>query len=294
MKISVVIGTYNQKDTLKTVLESFSKQTLPASEYEVVVADSSSTDGTDQMISSLSLPYKLNYLRLENKGKSHARNQATANAQAEIILLTDADMVADPDLLAQHLALQEKYGDVSVEGVTLNLKKQLSVRELAPDSPDVEPYIKQKLLAEQRLKWSYFLSGNLSLRKRTFLEAGAFDENFSGYGWEDIELGYLLHKMKIKLIYAPRAINYHFHFVTGQDMLKRKYNMGRSAAYFYKKHPNFEIRMFLGMNPLAMGIFHLLRTFPGLLKRIKNQYLLEEYQYRLGLTEGLRTSSGRS
>jgi len=291
MKISVVIGTYNQKGTLKTVLESFSKQTLAASEFEIVVADSSSNDGTDSMVKSLNLPYQLNYLRLENKGKAYARNQAVENAKAEIILLTDADMVADPNLLAQHVALHEKHGDVAIEGVTLNLKKELSADELAPDSPDVEPYIKQKLKPEQELKWSYFLSGNLSLRKQTFIEAGAFDEKFSVYGWEDIELGYRLKKMKIKLIYAPKAINYHFHFVTGQDMLKRKYNMGQSAAYFYKKHPNFEIKMFLGMNPRAMGIFYLLRTFPSLLKRIKNQYILEEYQYRLGLTKELRKAS---
>ncbi len=287
MKISVVIGTYNQQDSLKTVLGSFTKQTLPASEFEIVVVDSSSTDGTAQMVRSLSLPYQLNYFRLENKGKAYARNQGVAQAKAEVILLTDADMVADPELLTQHVALQDKYGDVAIEGVTLNLKKELSAEELTPDSPDVEPYIKQKLKPEQKLKWAYFLSGNLSIRKQTLIKAGTFDENFSVYGWDDIELGYRLHKMKIPLIYGPKAINYHFHFVTDQDMLKRKYNMGKSAAYFYKKHPNFEIKMFLGINPLAMGIFYLLKSFPNLFKKIKNQYILEEYNYRLGLTEGL-------
>ncbi|MBN2058686.1 MAG: glycosyltransferase [Candidatus Saganbacteria bacterium] len=287
MKISVVIGTYNQKDTLKTVLESFSKQLLPASEFELVVADSSSSDGTEQMVRSFNSPYQLNYLRLENKGKAYARNRGVAQAKTEIILLTDADMVAAPDLLSQHVAAQEKYGDAAIEGVTLNLTKELKAEELCPESPYVEPYIKQNLQPGQKLKWSYFLSGNLSLRKQTFLEAGGFDENFSSYGWEDIELGYRFKKLDVPLIYAPEAINYHFHFVTSQDMLKRKYNMGKSAAYFYKKHPNFEIKMFLGLNPLAMGIFYLLKALPSLRKMIRNQYIQEEYQYRLGLTKGL-------
>jgi len=255
MKISVVIGTYNQRDTLKIVLDSFAKQTLAAKNFEIIVIDSSSTDGTESAVRSLNLPYQLNYLRVENKGKAFARNQGVKQAQAEIILLTDADMVAAPDLLTQHVIEQEKHGDVSIEGVTYNLKKPLELSELYPTSPHIEAYIKQELKPEQHLKWSYFLSGNLSLRKQTFIEAGEFDENFSGYGWEDIELGYRLNKMKIPVLYAPEAINYHFHFVTGQDMLKRKYNMGRSAAYFFKKHPNLEIKMFLGMNPLAMGIF---------------------------------------
>ena len=287
MKISVVIGTYNQKDNLKIVLEEFSKQTLAAADFEIIVADSSSTDGTEQTVKGLNLPYSLNYLRLENRGKSFARNQGVKQAKADIILLTDADMVPAPNLLAQHLTAHEKSGNISVEGITFNLNKKLEVSELSPQNPAVEPYIKQNLRPEQKLKWAYFLSGNLSLRKETFVKAGGFDENFSTYGWEDIELGYRLSKTKVPLIYWPLAINYHFHFVTSTDMLTRKYNMGRSAAYFYKKHPNWEIKMFLGMNPVAMGIFHCLKAFPQLRRTIKNQYLIEEYNYRLGLTEGL-------
>ena len=289
MKISVIIGTYNQKNTLKLVLESFFKQSLPHSEYELVIVDSFSNDGTDAMIESLRPPCRLNYLRKENRGKAAARNFGASQAKADIILLTDADMVADKDLLTNHLNAHEKHGHLSVEGQTFNLKKEIKAEELAPHHPEVEPYIKERIKAGREMKWAYFLSGNLSLKKQDFIQAGGFDENFSGYGWEDIELGYRLHSMKIPLIYVPKAVNYHFHIVTGQDMLQRKYNMGRSAAYFYKKHPTFQIKMFLGLNPIAMGIFYLLNKFPSLLKKIKNQYILEEYNYRLGLTEGFKT-----
>jgi len=289
MKISVVIGTYNQKEILKLVLESFFKQSLPANEYELIVVDSFSTDGTDQMIESLTPTCRLNYLRRENQGKAAARNFGVSQAKAEIILLTDADMIADPDLLEEHIKLHEKKPNISIEGVTLNLKKEIPVAKLAPCHPDVEPYIKQKLRHGQKLKWSYFLSGNLSLTKKSFEKAGGFDENFSVYGWEDIELGFRLSKMGVKLIYNPEAINYHYHFVGSEDMLKRKYNMGQSAAYFYKKHPTFEVKMFLGMNPLAMAMFNFLKKHPKILTKITNQYILEEYQYRLGLTEGLKS-----
>jgi len=283
MKISVVIGTYNQKEILKLVLESFFKQSLPAN-------DSFSTDGTDQMIESLTPTCRLNYLRRENQGKAAARNFGVSQAKAEIILLTDADMIADPDLLKEHVQLHEKKPNVSIEGVTLNLKKEIPVAKLAPCHPEVEPYIKQRLRRGQKLKWSYFLSGNLSLTKKAFEEAGGFDENFSVYGWEDIELGLRLSKMGVRLLHNPEAINYHYHFVSSGDMLQRKYNMGKSAAYFYKKHPTFEVKMFLGMNPVAMAMFNFLKKHPKILTKIKNQYILEEYQYRLGLTEALRAT----
>lgn len=289
MKISVVIGTYNQKETLRAVLASFFRQSLPAREYELIVVDSFSTDGTDQMVESLKPTCRLNYLRRENQGKAAARNFGVSQAKSDLILLTDADMIADPDLLQEHVKLHENNNKISIEGVTLNLKKEIPVAKLAPGNPDVEPYIKQRLRHGQKLKWAYFLSGNLSLRKSNFEQAGGFDENFSVYGWEDIELGLRLAKMGIKLIYAPNAINYHYHFVTGEDMQKRKYNMGKSAAYFYKKHPIFEVKMFLGLNPIAMGLFNFLKNHPKLLAKITNQYILEEYQYRLGLTEGLKS-----
>jgi glycosyltransferase involved in cell wall biosynthesis len=286
MKISVVIGTYNQAETLQLALESYCNQTLAANDFELIVVDSSSTDGTESVVKSLKLPYYLNYLKVENKGKSFARNQGIKQAKTDLIFLTDADIVADCALLARHIAGHNKQ--VVIEGAEYNLKKILNISELSPTNPNIYPCIQQKLKLGQKLKWSYFLSGNLSLPKKLFEEAGGFDEQFSVYGWEDIELGYRLAKMRVPLIYDPAAINYHFHFVSGQDMVKRKYNMGKSAAYFYKKHPNFEIKMYLGMNPLAMGIFYLLKTFPKLKELLNNQYINEEYSYRLGLTEDLK------
>lgn len=288
MKISIVIGTYNQKETLEMVLSSFADQTIPASDYEVVIIDSSSTDGTDQMMNHLKVPHPLKYIVKENTGKSSARNHGVMEARSDIILLTDADMIAAKDLLENHLIAHHNKKNVSVEGTTYNLKKKVTVDELDPESPQVEAYIKQRLRNGQKLKWSYFLSGNLSLRKDNFIKAGGFDEKFSIYGWEDIELGYRLKKMGVPLIYSSKAANYHYHFVSGEDMLKRKYNMGKSAAYFYRKHPNFTVKMFLGMNPIAMFFFNYLKKRPEKLKKITNQHILEEYYYRLGLTEELK------
>jgi len=282
IKISVVIGTYNQKDTLKKVLESLFKQILIPQLYEIVVVDSFSTDGTDALIESLApSPCSLNYIRQENRGKPAARNRGIEEAQGEIIFLTDADMVADIHLLQEHLRAHDKYENAAFEGQTVN--------------PDGKPYIKEKLRSGQKLKWSYFLSGNLSAKKKTLIEAGLFDKNFTGYGWEDIELGYRLHQMKIPLYYLPQAVNYHNHPVSEEDLLKRKHEMGKSAAHFYKKHPNLEIKYFLGMNPLAMGIYNLIKAQPRLKKYVEDQaphspfynYLLSEYLYREGLMEGL-------
>ncbi|MFA6431660.1 MAG: glycosyltransferase [Candidatus Margulisiibacteriota bacterium] len=274
IKISVVIGTYNQKAVLKKTLESLFHQTLSPELYEIQLIDSSSNDGTDKMIEELKPTCRLNYQRVENKGKTYARNVGIKNAVAELIFITDADIAADPNLLEEHLNAHAKKNNACFEGKEID--------------SDGSPYIKGWLRPWQKLKWVYFLTGNLSLSKKLLIDAGLFDENFKGYGWEDLELGYRIHNMRIPLYYLPGAINHHNHPVSKEGMVERKYEMGRSAALFYKKHPNLGIKLFLGINPLAMGIFHLFKRFPPLLNLAsKNQYLLEEYNYRRGLEEGL-------
>jgi len=284
MKISVVIGTYNQKAVLNKTLGSLFHQTISPELYEIQLVDSSSNDGTEQLVEELKPTCRFDYLRVANQGKAFARNLAIKKARGEIIFLTDADMQASPKLLETHLLAHDGRPSASFEGLTIN--------------PDGRPYIRERFRPLRRLKWSYFLTGNLSIRRSTLIDAGSFDENFKGYGWEDIELGYRLHQMQVPLFYLPAAINYHNHPVSQAGMVERKFEMGRSAALFYKKHPNFTIKMFLGMNPLAMGIYRLIKQHPALLERIRQkaagsgfyQYLLEEYQYRLGLEEGLAPS----
>ncbi len=281
MKISVVIGTYNQKSVLEKALVSLFHQTLSPELYEIQLVDSSSNDGTDKMVENLQPTCRFDYLRAPNRGKAAARNAGIRKSRGEIILLTDADMVAEPSLLEQHLLAHEKRAGASFEGLTIN--------------PDGQPYIRARLRPWQKLKWAYFLTGNLSIGRSTLLEAGSFDENFKGYGWEDIELGYRLHQMEVPLYYLPSAVNRHHHPVSREGLVERKFEMGKSAALFYKKHPHLSIRLFIGINPVAMGIFHIIKNHPALLKKITLrapgsgffQYLLEEYQYRLGLEEGL-------
>ncbi|MBI5078834.1 glycosyltransferase, partial [Candidatus Saganbacteria bacterium] len=281
LKLSVVIGSHNQKEVLKKTLLSLFHQTFSPELYEIQLIDSSSVDGTDKMLEELVPTCRFNYQRVENRGKAAARNLGIKAARGEIIFLTDADMAAEPELLEKHLHAHSAIENASFEGLTIN--------------PDGKPYIKARLKPEQKLKWAYFLTGNLSVPKELLIEAGLFDENFKGYGWEDLELGYRLHQMKVPLYYLPSAVNRHHHPVSNEDLLERKYQMGKSAALFYKKHPDFEIKMFLGMHPLAMGAYRFAKKRPRLLERLKRKasssdfyrYLLEEYHYRLGLEEGL-------
>jgi len=288
-KISVIIGCYNQKEALARVLTGFALQTVDA--FEVIVVDSSSTDGTDRLLESLEPRYPFRYLIQENSGKTGARNRAAAMASADILLITDADMIPDPCLIERHFAAHAAAKvPTCFEGTTWNMH----VLAWPSEPENLYPYIREKLKSGTRLGWHYFLTGNLSLPTAIFRQFHGFDRDFQGYGWEDIELGYRLSKARIPLRYLPEAKNYHYHVVEDDDFIRREVKKGESAAVFLKKHP--ELKWFLGLNPLALWVFNHTREDTWLYgfatrcyhsgkptRQRFGRWLLGEYHYRAGL-----------
>jgi glycosyltransferase involved in cell wall biosynthesis len=89
IKISIVIATYNRKDKIKKVLESIWNQT--SKNFEVIVVDDASTDGTFEYLSSIKNE-QFRFFRLpENSGSYKARNLGIDNVEGTHILIWDSD-----------------------------------------------------------------------------------------------------------------------------------------------------------------------------------------------------------
>ncbi|GMR18600.1 MAG: glycosyltransferase [Gammaproteobacteria bacterium] len=99
-KISVIIPTFNRRDTLKRALCSIFDQTRPAN--EVVVVDDGSADGTDELICKY-FP-DVRYFYQENKGVSAARNLGLKKVSGNWIAFLDSD----DEWLPKKLELQIK------------------------------------------------------------------------------------------------------------------------------------------------------------------------------------------
>lgn len=285
--ISVVIGTYNQKEVLQKVLTSLCHQTVANDLYEVIVVDSLSQDNIPEIIPHFQEKILLKYICCKTSGKSAARNIGIKEAQGDIILLTDADMVCDLRFIEEHISFHQRFRNCAAEGLTYNLKE---LKEDFKEKSNLLPYITKKINANDVLEWFSFLSGNLSIPKRILNAIGLFDEEFTGYGWEDLELGYRAAKMGVTIRYLPSAINYHYHPFLNEDIIERKKKMGKSAAIFIKKHQQKYIKYFLGLNPLAMLLYYLIKFIPVLKKTAEKKwkYIWSEYVYREELLKALK------
>ncbi|MBC5825720.1 MAG: glycosyltransferase [Candidatus Eremiobacteraeota bacterium] len=277
MDISVVIPTFNRLDKLKVVLPTLLDQSLSPQRYEIVLADSQSTDGTADFIAAI--PHgdgrvPIRYLPFPYGGRAAARNAGVSCAQAPIVLFTDADILATPDLLERHLRGHAASSrPVAIVGCELQVQSLADYREQR-DRPKVRRPLHPP--HRVRLSWLYFLTGNASVRRADVLRVGGFDEGFTGYGHEDLELGYRLEKAGVALRYDSEAINFHWHPVGYGEQMDRMELAGVSTVRFYRKHRDLAVKTHLGMTPISLGLHSVLRAATPLRRAIERAGAVQE------------------
>ena len=262
MKLSVVVPTYNRLETLQVVLPSLLSQTLPADEYEIVIADSNSTDGTAEYLARTISDVgaaRVRHIAGAFTGRASARNAGIAAARAPLVLFTDADIIASDALLELHAEDHGAAGErrVAVVGCELQVKSLEDYRTQRD-----QPLTRRPLhpATRTRVSWLYFLTGNASVRRDDLLAVGGFDEAFTGYGHEDLELGYRLAKAGVELRYDARALNYHWHPVGYEEQKGKMELAGVSTVRFYRKHRDIAVMANLGMTPVSLAMHSLLNA----------------------------------
>lgn len=168
-KISVGISTYNRKDLLRLSLKSVLDQTFD--DYEVIVVDDGSTDGTEEMVRK-EFPM-VRYIYKENGGDASAKNVAAKEAKGKYLLYNDSDDCFYPDTLERLYEPLKTTPEACVYGQYRHL--------------DIEGNE-----SDAKLKMKHFPSGNIleymlehiivhstgCIRPReAFLRAGAYDES---------------------------------------------------------------------------------------------------------------------
>lgn len=112
MKASVVVPTYNEEKGIEAFLRQFERQTLPRSEFEIVVVDGDSKDRTREIAAH----HADRVIVQTSKGIGGARNDGVAAARADVIATTDADCTIPPGWLERIVKDFEDPGIVALCG----------------------------------------------------------------------------------------------------------------------------------------------------------------------------------
>jgi glycosyltransferase involved in cell wall biosynthesis len=175
-----------------------------------------------------------------NGGLAKARNSGIAQATGERIAFIDDDVLPTPVFAAEHLRSDERDGDVVVRGAVINT-----------ESFDALP-VPVWTLRNYSANW--FWTSNVSVRRaRLDAAGGRFDESFSEYGWEDIELGLRLRALGTKAVFNRRAVAFHWKprpkGTNVAGMLRQVRAQARTAVRLEQLHPGWRVALAIGDTP---------------------------------------------
>jgi GT2 family glycosyltransferase len=254
--ISVVTPTFDRRSSLERLLGSLGEQLYPMSEFEVVVVDDGSKDGTVDHLRRALHPFRLQVAQQPHRGPAAARNLGVTRATGDLILFLDDDVVAAPDLIARHVAAHAASADSVVIG---------------PMSPPVGwPRSVWVRWEEAKLQRQYeamrngdyactprqFFTANASLPRERFVLAGGFDPSYKRA--EDVELGYRLRDLGMRFVFEADAEVFHYATRTFESWCRTPYQYGRGdvAMAGTKGHESLSVARheFSARHPLSRAL----------------------------------------
>ncbi len=113
-RISIIVPTYNEKDNVAPLVARIAKA-LSGQDYEILLVDDNSTDGTIAAAEALAPRYPVRVLvRREEKGLATAVLHGLAHAEGQIIGVMDADLQHPPEVLPKLVEAIEAGADLAV------------------------------------------------------------------------------------------------------------------------------------------------------------------------------------
>jgi len=226
----VVVPAYNAAETLPSCLAALANQTCPASDYELIVVDDGSTDGTADIARAAGVQV----ITQSNAGPAAARNRGAAAARGELLLFTDSDCAPTPGWIA---ALIAAFADPRVAGAKgAYLTHQ---RGIVPRFTQLEYQERYDRMAGAETI-DFIDTYSAAYRRDIFLANRGFDTVFPIA--EDQEFSFRLAEKGYRLAFVSEAQVYHRHNPTVRAYVRRKFLIGYWKALLARWHPGRMIK----------------------------------------------------
>lgn len=188
MKVSVIVPTYHEASGIEAFLRQFEAQTLPRSEFEVIVVDGGSTDRTRDTAER----FADRVILQASEGIGGARNDGVGVARADLIATTDADCRVPSDWLERIVRHFDDPEVVAVCGPDGPIERSWKARAVF--------FVVRSLIRLAAFVGLFGTGGtNSAFRKRAFLGVGGF-RNLPHS--DDIDLGVRI-RSRGRIVYDP-------------------------------------------------------------------------------------------
>jgi len=243
MNVSVIIPVYNRKERITACLESVLRQAHD--DFEVIVIDDASTDGTSQVLDNVKDP-RARVIRLtENRGYSYTRNLAVTKAEGKFIVFTDSDCTVAKDWIDELIRPFSNGPLIMITAGKIEDPLKGNYWETVNKGGD--------FVASKEGYARKAIGCNMAVRKE-FLVNNGFDERLSHMAAEDFDLCLRCKKQGHKIFYTPRAKVIHHRRSSLQSTVRQQFYYGYGNAYAYIKNRTFPFVNYGSWILLAAGI----------------------------------------
>lgn len=273
--VSVVIVNWNRRELLEACLRSLTRD--QGVEFEVIVVDNGSTDGSVELVRAWqSGPLLVRLIENhDNRGFCEANNQGIAAARGEFIALLNNDAEAEPLWLARLLAA---FGE---PGIGMAASKILVWRPPGAAGPAMIDKVGHLIYPDgqnrgrgtgeldtgqyDRVEETLWPDGCACMYRRAMLdEIGGFDEDLFAYG-DDADLGLRARIAGWGALYMPGAVVWHHR---GSSLGKQN---PRRITLIERNRVLLAVKLFPGRLLWLNGAYYLARLLAGAVAALRNR-----------------------
>ena len=236
---TVAVCTRDRPEDLQRCLEALMRLPDDGQEY-LVIDNCPATDATQELVKNYP---QVRYVREDVPGSSAARNRALREAKQEFVAFTDDDAVPDRNWLRSLLRNFSDPRVMCVTGLVMPLELETEAQEwferYSPHGRGFGRVVFDGAHSNPLIVNLVGVSASMALRKSAIDFIGWFDEDLGAgtptVGGEDCELFARILRSGYRIVYEPRALSWHRHRRTWEELRKTLQGYGVGVYAFWTR-----------------------------------------------------------
>ena len=223
-RVAIAMRSYNDIDVIRGTLEMIQRQTY--ANFELWNFDSSSSDGTIDVIREFNVPERIQQNDSSTYNPGKVLNHAVQTVDAEVVVFINSDATPETDDWLERL-----IAPLSNPKVGAVYGRQTA----RPDCRSLFRKDTERAFGDGRESagWVHFFSMANSAARRDLLLRYPFETQVQ-YS-EDVEWSYRLRKAGLEIRYVPEAAATHSHNYTLKQSYKRQFGEGEAEAWIFRE-----------------------------------------------------------
>ena len=178
-RVSVLMAVHNGRDFVRQAVKSIYRQTFQ--DFEFVIVDDASTDGTSEILEQLKNPHTTIIRNETKQGLPRSLNIGLRHCKGELVARMDADDISLPERFAKQVMFLDSHPDITMVGTWYYFTDAAGKILKIVKMPTRDSEIRQQLLHKNA-----FGHGTIMIRRKALVSCGGYDERFKCC--QDLEL----------------------------------------------------------------------------------------------------------